>query len=119
METFGNYVKSLRAKKEITLREFCQRADIDPSNWSKIERGLMPPFKSKQVLDAIASALEVKPNSDEYNTLFDLAAISHIPTQLITDQDILEKLPIFFRTVRGDSPSKSELLEIVKLIKES
>jgi transcriptional regulator with XRE-family HTH domain len=118
MITFGEYVKSLRMIKEITLREFCLRAEIDPSNWSKIERGVLPPIKGRQVIENISRALELKPNSDEYNTLFDLAIISHIPTQLIDDKTILEKLPIFFRTARGESPSRDELMEIAKIIKE-
>lgn len=118
MKTFGEYVKSLRTAKEISLREFCLRAEIDPSNWSKIERGILPPVKGKDVLESVAQALELTTGSDEYNTLFDLAIISHIPTQLI-DGKILEKLPIFFRTARGESPSEQELREIAKIIKST
>ena len=112
------YAKSLRTAKEISLREFCLRARFNPSNWSKIERGILPPVKGKDVLESVAQALELTTGSDEYNTLFDLAIISHIPTQLI-DGKILEKLPIFFRTARGESPSEQELREIAKIIKST
>lgn len=119
MKTFGEYVKFLRISKEITLREFCHRAKLDPSNWSKIERGILQPVKGREVLENVAKVLSLKPGSDEYNTLFDLAIVSNIPQQLIDDKTILEKLPIFFRTMRGESPSKDELLEIIKIINES
>lgn len=118
MKTFGDYIKSLRISKEITLREFCKKAELDPSNWSKIERGILPPPKSTLVLDSIANVLNIPNKSEEYYVLFDLAAISHIPKELISDQEILEKLPIFFRTTRGDSPTKIELEKLIKLIQE-
>jgi len=118
METFGEYIKSLRISKQITLRDFCKKADLDPSNWSKIERGISPPPKSTLVLTSIAHALNISDKSEEYNTLYDLAAISHIPKELVTDKEIFEKLPVFFRTARGDSPNRKELEKLFKLIKE-
>ena len=117
MKAFGEYIRQLRISKEITLREFCQKASLDPSNWSKIERGISPPPKSRLVLEAIAKVLELKPNSEEYIALFDLAAISHIPTQLVSDKEILEKIPVFFRTARGEKPNDEELEKLIKLIR--
>lgn len=46
---FAEYIKDLRVEKEITLREFCKISGLDPSNWSKIERGIHAPPKSKEV----------------------------------------------------------------------
>ncbi len=119
MLTFGEFVKQLRLQNRITLREFCRLTGIDPSNWSKIERGILPPPKSKQVLEGIAEILHIKKNSDDWYTLMDLAAITHIPTELLSNQSIVEKLPVFFRTLRGQKPSEQELDNLIKLIKES
>ena len=116
---FGEYVKKIRVEKRITLREFCRMNKIDPSNWSKTERGILPPPKSKTVLEVIAKSLGLSQKSEEWNTLFDLAAIAHIPSEIISDDKLLEKLPVFFRTVRGEKPSQEELEELIKLIKES
>lgn len=118
MKTFGNFIKDLRVRKEITLREFCRNALQDPSNWSKVERGMIPPPKSKTVLEQIAKILEVEPGNEDYNTLFDLAAISFIPKELIGEEEILEHLPVFFRTVRGDPPTEKELRELINLIRK-
>ena len=49
MLTFGEFIKQLRLQNRITLREFCRLAGIDPSNWSKIERGMLQPPKSKML----------------------------------------------------------------------
>ena len=118
MVTFGEFIRDLRIEKGLTLREFCRLAKLDPSNWSKIERSLAPPPKSKVVLQGIMEILKIKEGSEEYNTLFDLAAISHIPTGLLLDEQVLAKLPVFFRTIRGEKPSRKELEELIRIMKE-
>ena len=118
MITFGEFIKNLRIERRMTLREFCRSAKLDPSNWSKIERDLAPPPRSKVVLQGIAEMLKVEQGSEEYHTLFDLAAISHIPAGLLSDEQVLDKLPVFFRTIRGEKPSRKELEELIRIIKE-
>lgn len=119
MKTFGIFIKNLRAQKAISLREFCRLTMQDPSNWSKIERDVIPPPKSKLVLNSIATALDLEPGTDSFNTLFDLAAISFIPKELLEEESILESLPVFFRTVRGEPPTEKELKELIELIRKS
>lgn len=118
MKTFGEFVMMLRKRNRITLREFCRLTKVDPSNWSKIERGMLAPPKSKEVLEEIANALKLNKGSEEYFLLNDLAAISFIPKDLMDDEELLNKLPIFFRTLRGQPPSKKELEELIQIIKE-
>jgi transcriptional regulator with XRE-family HTH domain len=118
MKTFGNFVKELRLQREITLREFCRRSGQDPSNWSKVERGINSPPTSKTIIEAIAASLEIEPGKEDYKTLFDLSAISFIPKELIEEEEILESLPLFFRTVRGDPPTEKELKELIDLIRK-
>ena len=44
---FGKFIKERRIEKGLTLREFCKLIEVDASNWSKIERGLLSPPKSE------------------------------------------------------------------------
>jgi transcriptional regulator with XRE-family HTH domain len=118
MITFGEFIKNLRIEKRLTLREFCRLTNLDPSNWSRIERGLASPPKSKTILQGFAETLNIKEGSEEYHTLFDLAAISHIPSDLLSDQQVLDKLPVFFRTIRGKKPNREELEELIKIMRE-
>ncbi len=118
MTSFGEFVRKLRIEKSMTLREFCRLAKLDPSNWSKIERGISPPPKSKVFLKGISEILNIDEGSEEYNALFDLAAISHIPTELVSNQQVLDKLPVFFRTIRGERPTRKELEELIRIMKE-
>lgn len=116
MKTFGEYVRQLRIEKRLTLREFCRLTGFDPSNWSKIERNLHQPPKGREVLISVAEALEVPEGSEEWSSLFDLAIIGYIPAGLVGSQVIVDKLPIFFRTVRGQKPTREELEKLVELL---
>lgn len=118
MKTFAEFVRDARLNAGYTLRSFCKEIGEDPSNWSKVERELLKPPKSRFVLEIIAKILKMKKDSEEYNTLFDLAAISFVPKDLIEDEKVLEKLPIFFRTVRGEPPTREELEKLINIIRE-
>lgn len=117
MTNFNEFIKQKRVEKEITLREFCRAAELDPSNWSKVERGLADPPKSKEMLERIAEALRL--DKEDKNTLLDLAMIESIPADLRPEENILEKLPLFFRTVRGEKPTEQELRELIKALTKS
>ncbi len=116
--SFANFVREKRVAARLTLREFCRLVGLDASNWSKIERGLMTPPQSKKVLDEIASTLKIKTDSQEYKELTDLAALSTIPEDLL-ESEIIEQLPVFFRTVRGEKPTEEELKTLISKIKSA
>ncbi|MBM3310699.1 MAG: helix-turn-helix domain-containing protein [Candidatus Aminicenantes bacterium] len=116
--TFGEFVRESRIKKGMTLRDFCHILEWDVSNWSKIERGLHQPPKSRKLLKKIAETLGFAEKSDNWHTLIDLAAVSFIPTALMDDSALIQKLPIFFRTLRGEKPSREDLEELIKKIRE-
>jgi transcriptional regulator with XRE-family HTH domain len=52
---FGTLMKELRIGKELTLRQCSADLDVDPSNWSKIERNITPPPKDPAVLERWAT----------------------------------------------------------------
>ncbi len=116
---FGKYVNKLRLDKRITLREFSRRAEVDSSNWSKIERGVINPPKCREILDRVADVLELKVGTSDYSALYDLAAIGSIPENLIDDNSLLKQLPVFFRTNRGEKPTEEELDGLLDLIKSA
>jgi len=40
-----------------------------------------------------------------------------IPEDLYSDEEVLSALPVFFRTVRGDKPTREELDKLIELLK--
>jgi transcriptional regulator with XRE-family HTH domain len=116
---FGEFIKSLRIKRDIGLREFCRRLSIDASNWSKVERGLLSPPQDKDKLDQIAGVLNVEKGSELYNELTDKASIAAgiIPKDILSDKETLNSLPMFFRTVRSEKPTPEELKKLIRKIR--
>lgn len=117
--TFGEFVKTRRLEAGLSLREFCKLVELDPSNWSKIERGLFPATANRETLETIAKIVKLKKGSDLWSTFFDLAYISQqrIPDDVYKDEDVVSALPVFFRTVRGEKPSEEELDKLIALLK--
>jgi transcriptional regulator with XRE-family HTH domain len=100
---FGNFFRQRRQTLGLSLREFCRRNGFDPGNISRLERGLLTPPHSTEVLESYAKALKLELGSREWNTLVDLAAIEtgRIPHQIADNQAVLDKLPQTFRTWRN------------------
>jgi len=115
MKAFNEIVKEWRIAKGLTLRTFCKQVGLDPSNWSKIERGIKEPPKSQEVLGTISETLEL--TKEQFETLKDLALIGTFPKDLKPDKQVLNMLPIFFRTVRGETPTEEELKKLTELLK--
>ena len=101
------------------MREFCKLAELDPSNWSKIERGLFPATGNREILETIAKMIKLKKGSDHWSTFFDLAYISQqrIPDDVYRDKNVVSALPVFFRTVRGEKSSEEELDKLIALLR--
>lgn len=119
MNTFGNFVKDRRIQLGKTLRQFCAENDLDAGNFSRIERDRIKPPQSRTVLERWAAALHLKQNSDDWFQYFDLAAAAHgaIPADLMKDEEVLGKLPLLFRTLRGTPVPKEQLKELVAFIR--
>ncbi|HVN49152.1 MAG TPA: helix-turn-helix transcriptional regulator [Bacteroidota bacterium] len=120
MLTFGEFVKNIRTQKNLGLREFCIKYKHDPSNWSKIERGVLSPPRSQELLEEMAAQLGLKKGEKDWYTFFDLASIAQgiIPQDIISDDMLAQKLPVFFRTIRGEKPTKEDLKILSSLLRK-
>ncbi len=119
LPAFGEFFKAKRQALGLTLREFCLKHKLDPGNMSRMERGLLPPAQERQRLEEYAKYLELKSGSDDWYTFFDLAAASkgRLPEELLEDKEVMAKLPLVFRTLRGKRLTEQQLNELVKTIR--
>ena len=117
---FGEFIKQIRARQRLGLREFCLEHGHDPSNWSKIEREVSPPPKDEETLNKWAKQLGLKLDTDDWHKFHDYAAVDagRIPDYVLKDEELLGKLPVFFRTLSGNKPSDEELENLIKLLRE-
>lgn len=118
---FGEFFKKKRVEKGLTLRSFCLKNGFDPGNISKIERGLLVPPSSRDKLEIYAKALGLKPGSADWVEFFDRAAAckGEIPFEIMSDSQLVEKLPLIFRTIRGKRVTDKQLEELAELIRKS
>jgi len=117
---FGDFFKAKRIELEKTLRKFAAEHNIDPGNLSRMERGVMLPPQNRDKLEDYAKALKLEPGSDDWYMFFDLAAAEsgRIPEELLADQEVMDSLPLFFRTMRGQKLSDEKLDKLIQLIKK-
>ncbi len=118
---YGDYLKSLRISKRLSLRDVCSKAEYDPSNWSKVERGILPPPADEATLNKWAGALGLQPKEEGYIDFMDKAALAKgmIPKDIAEEEEIMAHIPAFFRTLRGQKPSKEEIDKIIDLLRKS
>jgi len=116
---FGTFIKELRARQRLGLREFCLKHGHDPSNWSKIERGVLPPPRDEETLRTWAKQLGLKQGSDDWLKFFDYAAVGagRIPDHILEDKELAAHLPVFFRTLSGRKPSREDRKKLMALIR--
>jgi transcriptional regulator with XRE-family HTH domain len=121
MTTFGEFFRSLRAKRGLSLREFCLANKLDAGNISRLERGLMQPPESREKLEQYAAILRIKKGSDDWYTFFDLAAAERgkIPDDVLSDRAVVESLPVLFRTLRGQRVDSEDLADLVDRIRKA
>jgi transcriptional regulator with XRE-family HTH domain len=117
---FGAFIKELRARRRLGLREFCLEHGHDPSNWSKIEREVLAPPRDEDTLRQWAKQLGIQEGSRDWLRFFDCAAVDagRIPDYVLKDAELVQRLPAFFRTLSGSKPSEEELENLIKLLRE-
>lgn len=120
-ESFGCFVRRLREERRVGLRQFCASLNIDPSRWSKIERGVLQPPHEDKILKAIAKLLSIKLNTDEWIQLKDLAVLGRgeLPKDILEDEELVGCLPLVFRTLRNEKPTRDQLVQLVDLMRHS
>jgi transcriptional regulator with XRE-family HTH domain len=115
---FNETIKSLRIQKRLTLRDFCAQIGLDPSNWSKVERGVNPPPGDVGLLERLADFFGL--TGAAKLSFIDEAALQRreIPAD-VADNAILQKaLPAFFRAARGHELTEQELSSLAEDIRK-
>lgn len=114
--TFGELVRELRLRQRRTLRQFCVEHGYDPSNWSKVERGVNPPPKRGQTLAKWARELGLLEDSEAWEDFIVAAAVSRgeIPASIRANDGVMAHLPAIFRALSKGRLSERELDDIVE-----
>jgi transcriptional regulator with XRE-family HTH domain len=115
---FHETIKDLRLKRKLTLRDFCEQVSLDPSNWSKVERGVNPPPNDVVLLERLADFFKL--SGTEKLSLMDSAALQRreLPPDIADNAVLQRALPAFFRAARGHELTEAELKNLVDDIRK-
>jgi transcriptional regulator with XRE-family HTH domain len=114
---FGDLLKDFRIRAGLTLRQCSQTLNADPSNWSKLERNISSAPKP-EILEQWGKFLKLSP--EEREAFMDQASISRkeIPSDLASDERVLEALPVFFRAARGVEMDDAKLAQFIDQVRK-
>ena len=120
-KNFADFFKEKRITLGLTLRQFCQKNGFDPGNISKLERGVFTAPQSEEKIEEYAKALNLKKGADEWIEFFDLAAVSsrNLDMMKVNNANLIERLPLLFRTLDNKELTDEKLDEIIELIKQA
>jgi transcriptional regulator with XRE-family HTH domain len=112
-KAFGAFLKQMRINTGFTLQRFCAEFGYDTQNQSKLERGLASPPMADKNLSKLANDLCLWEGMNEWDRLFDLAEAckGKLPPPGLSDDELVEQLPLVFRTVNGKRLSEDKLME--------
>jgi transcriptional regulator with XRE-family HTH domain len=116
-KSFGEFMKQKRMATGQTLRGFCAAHGFDVGNFSKMERGVLAPPHGDDRLSVYAEALGLERESSEWFEFFDLASAARgeIPSDLLSDAQVVERLPVMFQAMREMDPAKlDQFIELVR-----
>lgn len=118
---FGEFFHKRRIELGFTLRKFSETFDEDPAYISRLERGKVPAPKVPAKLNYYAHALGMKEGTEDYEKFFRLASISNKTYGIdqVENEKILEKLPVFLRTLDNKGLNESDLDKLIELIRDS
>ena len=111
MKSFGKKFKSLRIARNESLREFCIRCRIDASTLSKIERDVLPP--QGLFLEYYLKEIGIEKNSDQWFEMHDLASIAKNSQNLISEEKLIEKMPVFFQTFQKSDQMINTIKQVI------
>jgi transcriptional regulator with XRE-family HTH domain len=86
-----------------------------------MERGKSPPPPTAEKLADLASAVGVTPDSSEWSEFSAraFAARGEVPPDLTVDSNIVGKLPVLYRRLRGEQVDAEDLEDLIRLIRDA
>jgi transcriptional regulator with XRE-family HTH domain len=118
---FGDMFRRLRLEKGLSLREFCRRNGLDPGNISKLERGRLAPPGDRGKIEGLARMLGLAKGADAWREFVDLGLVcaGRIPDEVLSDEEVVKRLPVVLRTVSGARLTEEQLDDLVDKIRKA
>ena len=119
-EEFGREFRSRRLEADIGLREFCRANGFDAAYVSRIERGRVKP-PTEESLAQYLEAIGLERDGEEWKDLNRLACAcaGEVPAELMSDEEVVRKLPVVFRALGNKEPTREEIEDLIEIIRRA
>ena len=116
-KVFGDEFIELRTSAGFSLRKFCKKMNLDPGNWSRVERGVSKPPLEKEFYNRIENIFNI--SSSKKEELISMAkAIRIIPKEL-QETELMEHMPVMLRKIDGQPLKNDEIEGLVNWITDT
>jgi transcriptional regulator with XRE-family HTH domain len=116
---FGDFVKSTRLQNRIIARDAAASAGMLPSNFSKMEHGVLRPPLDAEKQKTLAVSVGIALGSDKAGRFFDLAgkATGSVPIDLadIISED--EARPLLLRTIDNKRLTEADIKRLIEIVR--
>ena len=119
MERFGEILTKYRVDAGLGLREYAKLIDYDPSNLSKIERGVNAPPQNTMTLKKWASKLSLVEGTPSFSKFMAAGRATFIAKGLKTDTELIGLLPAFFRTVDNKQTDPNTYKKLLAILRQN
>jgi len=115
---FGDFVRTTRTKNGLTGRDASNRAEMLPSNFSKLEHGILLPPRDGNKQRKLADAIGIRAGTPDSERFFDLAAkaIDAVPVDVADIISKSESLPLLLRTIGNRRLSEKDIEALVEIV---
>ncbi len=114
---FGERLRELLIEHDMSLRELARRTEIDPSNLSKIERGVIYPPRKRATLEKMTAAFGIEGKSKEQ--FFDLARqVNEMIPEGLESVKSNKAIPMLLRSIENRKLSYEQTRKLAKLVEE-
>ncbi len=118
---FGEFIKQIRERQRLGLREFCLKTATIPATGARSNAKFCPRRVTRKRSAPGPSNSASTQGSEDWLKFFDYAAVDsgRIPDYVLKDEKLVAQLPVFFRTISGQKPSREDLEKLVELIRSA
>jgi transcriptional regulator with XRE-family HTH domain len=118
---FGDMLRNRRQELRLGLRDAAERAEIDPGNLSKLERGGLKPPQDERALNRLARALEYDLDGPEAERLRDTAYGENglVPPDILERDAMARRLPLLLRSINNKQLDEEQLERLIEKIRQA
>jgi transcriptional regulator with XRE-family HTH domain len=116
---FGGFIRTTRLQNGIIARDAALNSGILPSNFSKLEHGVLNPPADGNKQKQLAKAVGIMPQTPEAAKFFDLAGKANraVPVDLADVISEDDARPLLLRTIGNKRLTEDQIKRLIEIVR--